>query len=155
MLLAVSRVNEGVPLFLVEGIKRRIGSLASRKVAVLGLTFKRDTDDERDSLSPKLIRLLERDLADVAVCDPHASTPTQSLQDAVRDADVVIVATNHSEFSGPEVLRQIRSLACEEGLLVDPWNSLGTSQVFLYAAEATALLGESAARFDASPDAAH
>ena len=52
MLLAVSRVNEAVPLFLVEGIKRRLGELASRKVAVLGLTFKRDTDDERDSLSP-------------------------------------------------------------------------------------------------------
>src|SRR5438270_9253153 len=61
MLLAVSRVNEAVPLFLVEGIKRRMGELASRKVAVLGLTFKRDTDDDRDSLSPKLIRLLERE----------------------------------------------------------------------------------------------
>src|SRR6202035_740847 len=36
MLLAVSRVNESVPLFLVEGIKRRIGSPAARKVAVLG-----------------------------------------------------------------------------------------------------------------------
>jgi UDP-N-acetyl-D-mannosaminuronic acid dehydrogenase len=96
MLLAVSRVNEGVPLFLVEGIKRRIGSLSSRKVAVLGLTFKRNTDDERDSLSPKLIRLLERELADVAACDPHAATPTAPLQDAVREADVVIVATNHS-----------------------------------------------------------
>ncbi len=35
MLLAVSRVNEAVPLFLVEGIKRRIATLASRKVAVL------------------------------------------------------------------------------------------------------------------------
>ena len=73
MLLAVSRVNESVPLFLVEGIKRRLGGLGSRKVAVLGLTFKRDTDDERDSLSPKLIRLLERELADVAVCDPYAA----------------------------------------------------------------------------------
>src|SRR6202789_2382601 len=72
MLLAVSRVNEGVPLFLVEGIKRRIGTLSSRKVAVLGLTFKRDTDDERDSLSPKLIRLLERELADVPGCAPPA-----------------------------------------------------------------------------------
>src|SRR5262249_12624906 len=69
MLLAVPRVNEAVPLFLVEGVKRRIGALASRKVAVLGLTFKRDTDDERDSLSHKLIRLLERELADVAICD--------------------------------------------------------------------------------------
>ena len=86
MLLAVSRVNEAVPLFLVEGIKRRIGSLHSKKVAVLGLTFKRDTDDERDSLSPKLIRLLERELADVAVCDPTRDRPTQPLRDARRRA---------------------------------------------------------------------
>jgi UDP-N-acetyl-D-mannosaminuronic acid dehydrogenase len=149
MLLAVSRVNEGVPLFLVEGVKRRIGSLANRKFAVLGLTFKRDTDDERDSLSPKLIRLLERELADVAVCDPHAATPTQSLGDAVRDADVVIVATNHSEFERPETLRQILALVSDECLLVDPWNSLGTSQVFVYAAEAPVLTGE-AARSDAT-----
>jgi UDP-N-acetyl-D-mannosaminuronic acid dehydrogenase len=153
MLLAVSRVNEGVPLFLVEGVKRRIGSLASRKVAVLGLTFKRDTDDERDSLSPKLIRLLERELADVAVCDPNAATPTQPLADAVRDADVVIVATNHSEFERPETLQEILSLASEECLLVDPWNSFGTAQVFLYAAESQTLLNHPA-HVDASSDAA-
>jgi UDP-N-acetyl-D-mannosaminuronic acid dehydrogenase len=141
MLLAVSRVNESVPLFLVEGVKRRLGTLSSRKVAVLGLTFKRDTDDERDSLSPKLIRLLERELADVAVCDPHAGTPTQSLADAVQDADVVIVATNHSEFEGTRVLEEIVTRASDDCLLVDPWNALGTAQVFAYAAEATAMLG--------------
>jgi UDP-N-acetyl-D-mannosaminuronic acid dehydrogenase len=154
MLLAVSRVHEGVPLFLIEGIKRRIGTLASRKVAVLGLTFKRDTDDERDSLSPKLIRLLERELADVAVCDPHAATPTQPLADAVRDADVVIVATNHSEFERPETLRAILSLASTDCLLVDPWNSFGTAQVFLYAAESAALVAGTA-EVGASPDAMH
>ena len=139
MLLAVSRVNESVPLFLVEGIKRRIGSLASRKVAVLGLTFKRDTDDERDSLSPKLIRLLERELADVAVCDPHAPSPTQPLDQAVEDADVVIVATNHSAFEGPAMLAEIVLRASGDCLLVDPWNALGTGQVFVYGAEAVAL----------------
>ena len=154
MLLAVSRVNESVPLFLVEGIKRRLGELGSRKVAVLGLTFKRDTDDERDSLSPKLIRLLERELADVAVCDPHAATPTQPLADTVRDADAVIVATNHSEFERPETFREILDLASDDCLLVDPWNSLGTSQVFVYAAEVPAML-DHAAPVDASPDAAH
>jgi UDP-N-acetyl-D-mannosaminuronic acid dehydrogenase len=141
MLLAVSRVNESVPLFLVEGVKRRLGSLSSRKVAVLGLTFKRDTDDERDSLSPKLIRLLERELADVAVSDPHAPTPTQSLADAVQDADVVIVATNHSEFEGPDRLSEIVARASSDCLLVDPWNALGTAQVFAYAAETAAMLG--------------
>jgi UDP-N-acetyl-D-mannosaminuronic acid dehydrogenase len=143
MLLAVSRVNEAVPLFLVEGIKRRLGRLASHKVAVLGLTFKRNTDDERDSLSHKLIRLLERELADVAVCDPHAPTPTQPLSEAVDDADVVIVATNPSEFEGPPALRQVLARCDEQALLVDPWNALGTGQVFVYAAEAAALVGES------------
>ena len=140
MLLAVSRVNESVPLFLVEGIKRRIGSLSNRKVAVLGLTFKRDTDDERDSLSPKLIRLLERELADVAVCDPHAPSPTQPLDQAVADADVVIVATNHSAFEGPAALAEIVDRASADCLLVDPWDALGTGQVFVYGAETSALL---------------
>ncbi len=140
MLLAVSRVNESVPLFLVEGIKRRIGSLSNRKVAVLGLTFKRDTDDERDSLSPKLIRLLERELADVAVCDPHAPSPTQPLDQAVADADVVIVATNHSAFEGRAALAEIVDRASPDCLLVDPWDALGTAQVFVYGAETSALL---------------
>jgi UDP-N-acetyl-D-mannosaminuronic acid dehydrogenase len=142
MLLAVSRVHESVPLFLVEGIKRRLGSLRCRKVAVLGLTFKRDTDDERDSLSPKLVRLLERELADVAVCDPHAQSPTQPLAEALRDAAAVVIATNHSEFSGEGARTQILQATRENSLLVDPWNALGTHQVFAFAGECTALLGE-------------
>jgi UDP-N-acetyl-D-mannosaminuronic acid dehydrogenase len=145
MLLAVSRVNESVPLFLVEGLKRRLGQLNGRKVAVLGLTFKRDTDDERDSLSPKLIRLLERELADVAVCDPHAATPTQPLSQAVAQADVVVVATNHSEFERRDTLATITAIAADDCLLVDPWNSFETGQVFVYAREAVAMRGEPAA----------
>jgi UDP-N-acetyl-D-mannosaminuronic acid dehydrogenase len=137
MLLAVSRVNESVPLFLVEGMKRRLGGLSGRKVAVLGLAFKRDTDDERDSLSHKLIRLLERELADVAVSDPVVATPTQSLEDAVRDADGVVVATNHSAFDGR--LADVVELGAEDCLIVDPWNCFGSGQVFAYAAEVAAL----------------
>jgi UDP-N-acetyl-D-mannosaminuronic acid dehydrogenase len=148
MLLAVSRVNEAVPLFLVEGIKRRLGPLHSRKVAVLGLTFKRDTDDERDSLSPKLIRLLERELADVAVCDPHAPSPTQPLTEAVQDADVVIVATNHSDFERTEVLQTIAARAIPDCLLVDPWNAFGTAELFGQLSEATATLETAAASRD-------
>jgi UDP-N-acetyl-D-mannosaminuronic acid dehydrogenase len=139
MLLAVSRVHESVPLFLVEGMKRRIGDLSGRKVAVLGLAFKRDTDDERDSLSHKLIRLLERELADVAVHDPRVSTPSQSFDEALAGADAVVVATNHSDFDGPEPLRRIGELAADDCLVVDPWNAFGSAQVFAYAAEVAAL----------------
>ncbi|HET6547455.1 MAG TPA: nucleotide sugar dehydrogenase [Solirubrobacter sp.] len=139
MLLAVSRVHETVPLFLVDGVKRRLGgTLRERRVAVLGLAFKRDTDDERDSLSHKLIRLLERELADVAVHDPVVSTPTSSFEEALNGAEVVIVATNHSAYSSPAALRAIAELA-PEALIVDPWNALGTAQVFAYVAEVAAL----------------
>jgi UDP-N-acetyl-D-mannosaminuronic acid dehydrogenase len=139
MLLAVSRVHESVPLFLVDGVKRRLGSLRERKVAVLGLAFKRDTDDERDSLSHKLIRLLERELADVAVHDPVVATPTADFEEAVSGADVVVVATNHSAFSRPETLAAIAERAAADCLVVDPWNALGAGQVFAYASEVAAL----------------
>jgi UDP-N-acetyl-D-mannosaminuronic acid dehydrogenase len=139
MLLAVSRVNESVPLFLVEGIKRRLGDLRERKVAVLGLAFKGDTDDERDSLSHKLIRLLERELADVAVHDPVVATPTAGFADAIEGADVVVVATNHSVYSNPEALAAIARTAADDCLVVDPWNAFGAAQVFAYASEVAAL----------------
>jgi UDP-N-acetyl-D-mannosaminuronic acid dehydrogenase len=157
MLLAVSRVNESVPLFLIEGIKRRLGAgngaseaagaaggailgaLAGRKVAVLGLAFKADTDDERDSLAHKLIRLLERELADVVAHDPHVPTPTVSFEQAVQDADVVVVAANHHEFREPSALAAIAAGASADCLVVDPWNCWGAGQVFAYAAELVAL----------------
>ncbi len=139
MLLAVSRVNESVPLFLVEGLKRRLGSLADRKVAVLGLAFKADTDDERDSLAHKLVRLLERELADVAVHDPLVATPTAPLEEALRGAAAVVVAANHTVFREPATLAAIAALAGEECLVADPWNCWGAGQVFAYAAELAAL----------------
>ena len=139
MLLAVSRVNESVPLFLVEGAKRRVGTLADRRVAVLGLAFKADTDDERDSLAHKLIRLLERELADVAVHDPRVATPTVAFEEAVSGADVVIVATNHEEFRTPSALATIAERAAPDCLVVDPWNCWGAAQVFAYASEIAAL----------------
>src|SRR3954471_23205951 len=139
MLLAVSRVHETVPLFLVDGVKRRLGTLRERRVAVLGLAFKRDTDDERASLSHKLVRLLERELADVVVHDPVVASPTAPLDEAIAGADVVIVATNHSEYSSAEALATIAELGGPDCLVVDPWNALGAAQVFRYVAEVAAL----------------
>jgi UDP-N-acetyl-D-mannosaminuronic acid dehydrogenase len=130
MLMSVSRVNESVPLFLVEGMKRRLGSLRGRKVAVLGLTFKRDSDDLRDSLSSKLIRLLERELATVVTHDPHAPVAGESLEEALSGADGVVVATNHSEFSEPRAVAALSERTAGGCLVVDPWNALGAAQVF-------------------------
>jgi UDP-N-acetyl-D-mannosaminuronic acid dehydrogenase len=125
MLLAVSRVHETVPLFLVNGLKARLdGSLRDRKVAVLGLSFKRGSDDLRDSLSHKLIRLLERELAHVSRHDPHVPAESEPLDAALEGADAVVVATNHSEFD--HLLQRLSANV----LLVDPWNTTGSGRVF-------------------------
>ena len=129
MLLAVSRVHESMPRFIVEGLSLRLGSLRDRKVAVLGLTFKRDSDDPRDSLSYKLIRLLERELAHVSRHDPHVPAESEPLDSALAGADAVVIATNHSAFEG--LLHEIPSSA----LLVDPWNVTGAGRVFGFAHE--------------------
>jgi UDP-N-acetyl-D-mannosaminuronic acid dehydrogenase len=139
MLLAVSRVNESVPLFVVQGIKRRVGDLSDKKVAVLGVGFKRDSDDDRDSLSYKLIRFLERELADIAVHDPFVPGPWVGLEEAVTDADVVIIATNHSAYSEAETLQTITRSARPDCLFVDVWNALGTGQVFTRTDQVAAL----------------
>jgi UDP-N-acetyl-D-mannosaminuronic acid dehydrogenase len=125
MLLAVSRVHETVPVFLVKGLKSRLGgSLRDLKVAVLGLTFKRDSDDVRDSLSYKVVRMLERELAHVARHDPHVPDDSEPLEAVLDGADAVVVATNHSDFEG--LLERLP----EGALLVDPWNATGAGRVF-------------------------
>ena len=144
MLLAVSRVNESVPLFLVEGIKSRAGGLKGKKVAVLGLTFKRNSDDLRDSLSMKLIHLLERELAHVSRHDPHAPITNDPLEEAVSGADAVIIATNHDEFAASRTLTCIVERAGNDCLMVDPWNVLGAARVFATAGEVTSLAREGA-----------
>jgi UDP-N-acetyl-D-mannosaminuronic acid dehydrogenase len=124
MLLAVSRVHETVPLFLVKGLKARLGELRDRKIAVLGLTFKRDSDDLRDSLSFKLVRLLERELVHVARHDPHVTAGTDPLDAALDGAEAVVIATNHSAFE--DLLGRLP----DGMLLVDPWNVTGSGRVF-------------------------
>jgi UDP-N-acetyl-D-mannosaminuronic acid dehydrogenase len=135
MLLAISRVNESVPLFLVDNLKRRLGELRGRSVAVLGVAFKADTDDERDSLAHKLIRLLERELADVAVHDPHVPTATTPLADALSGADAVIVAADHAEFRTQATLQAIADHAGPQCVVVDPWNCWNVGKLFAPAAE--------------------
>ena len=117
--------------------RRASATCASGSVAVLGLAFKRDTDDERDSLAHKLIRLLERELADVVVHDPVVATPTTGLRRGGRRR-----RRRHRRDQPQRLLlarrrwRASRERAAPDCLVVDPWNAFGTAQVFAYATEA-------------------
>lgn len=129
LLLSAWKVNEYMPRFLVEAALER-GPLAGKTVAVLGYTFKRGADDLRDSLAPKLVRQILREVpAEVRICEPYQGAELPSpkedggrvrnwgLADALRGADVAFVATNHELFT-----RDLLKLAQPQTLVVDLWN---------------------------------
>jgi len=90
-------VNEGLPDFLVNSLEKKLGSLKRKKVALLGMTFKANNDDTRESLSFKIKKHLEFKMADVMTCDPYLSGMVP-LEDALAKADGVILGTPHREY---------------------------------------------------------
>lgn len=97
---AAMLINEGLPGFLVENLKKRY-DLTKTKVGILGMAFKADVDDIRDSLSYKLGKILRFNGADVSYSDEFAKDPTFiSKDELINSCDVVIVAAPHSDYRG-------------------------------------------------------
>jgi len=95
---AAMAINEGLPSFLVESLKHR-HKLDETKVGILGMAFKADIDDIRDSLSYKLGKVLRFHGADVYYSDEFARDPTFiSKEQLVERCDVVIVGVPHSAY---------------------------------------------------------
>jgi UDP-N-acetyl-D-mannosaminuronic acid dehydrogenase len=80
------------------------------KIAVLGLAYKGNIDDDRESPSYELIKLLKRLGADIRIYDPYLpkKSTVPNLDEALEDADAVLIATSHNEFKNvtPELLRE-------------------------------------------------
>ncbi|GHS94864.1 UDP-N-acetyl-D-mannosamine dehydrogenase [Planctomycetales bacterium] len=90
-------VNEGLPNFLVAQLEKKLGGLAGKNIAILGMTFKANNDDTRESLSFKIKKLLEFKMATVPTHDPYLSDSTP-LDECLRVADGIILGTPHREY---------------------------------------------------------
>ncbi len=100
-------VNEQQPLRLIEVLKKHIPKLKGKTIGVLGLSFKPNTDDIRDSRSIILVKKLLEEDAQLKVFDPKAMIDFEKLYPDiiycdnakdVLDADAVIIATAWDEF---------------------------------------------------------
>ncbi|MFC1577042.1 UDP binding domain-containing protein, partial [Candidatus Omnitrophota bacterium] len=97
---AAMMVNEGLPGFIVEGLRKRYDLSVSR-VGILGMAFKADIDDIRDSLSYKLGKILRFYGATVYYSDEYVKDPTfVSKEELIDSSDVVIVGVAHSQYRG-------------------------------------------------------
>ncbi|OHR24275.1 hypothetical protein HMPREF2791_00055 [Corynebacterium sp. HMSC034A01] len=117
MIEAARSVNDGKPKEVVERVIEALDTEATASILVLGITFKENVDDVRESPAVTVVSMLSRELpcSDILVVDPMASELPESLGGAVNvqfsqeiphslqifDAVVGLVA--HDAFSALEV----------------------------------------------------
>jgi UDPglucose 6-dehydrogenase len=132
---AVIEVNELQKRRVVSKLQKHLGQLAGKRIALLGLAFKPNTDDMREAPSIVLASRLLAEGAEVRGWDPVARpgkllkgvTVTETLLDAVRDADAAVIVTEWDE------LRELASAqvrdAMRNPLLIDGRNLLDPKAV--------------------------
>ncbi len=114
---AAMQVNEGMPAFIVERLRGRYGDLAGRKIGILGMAFKAESDDPRASLSYKLRKLLIWAGAEVLATDPYVPDERlASLDDVLAGSEVLILGAPHDAYRGLDVGGRD---------VVDVWGAMG------------------------------
>jgi nucleotide sugar dehydrogenase len=131
-LIAASQViNDGMIAHIIERLKTHLEKnkrhLQGSRVAILGLAFKPDVSDTRNSPSIRLAERLTNLGAQIRAYDPFAkSVPTNTgllisgkdLNEVIKDVDVLILATAHSSFREID-LTTLRSLVNEKAVILD------------------------------------
>ena len=99
------QVNDAQPHFVVETIKRALGSLKGKKITALGLAYKPDVDDLRESPANEVVQILQHEGAQVKAWEPfkpEANMPgidmASSLEAAIKEADAIVLLVKHAEF---------------------------------------------------------
>lgn len=114
---AAMLVNEGLPNFVVRHLKET-HRLHELTVGILGMAFKAESDDPRQSLSYKLRKILEYEAAGVLCTDEYIDDPRfLPLEDVVAQADLLIIGAPHRRYRTLEVPARTQ--------VVDIWNLRG------------------------------
>jgi UDP-N-acetyl-D-mannosaminuronic acid dehydrogenase len=114
---AAMLINEGLPNFVVRHLKEH-HDLTRSRVGLLGMAFKGDSDDPRESLSYKLRKVLEYEAAEVLCTDVYIKDPSfHPLDEVLERSNILIVGAPHREY---------RALRLPEGKpVIDIWNIYG------------------------------
>ena len=136
LLKAVIEVNARQRLLPVIVLRDRFGSLAGKRIAVLGLAFKPNTDDTRESPGRDIMELLVTEGAVVPMYDPigelatvpDGATRVDSIAAAVKGADAVIIATEWQEIVAAD-WEQLASTMAADAVVFDGRNALNADAV--------------------------
>jgi UDP-N-acetyl-D-mannosaminuronic acid dehydrogenase len=96
-------INEGMPSYVLSRAKKVFAeqNIKSPTVTIFGVAYKANIDDTRETPALKLIKLCEKEGWNIKIYDPLVNRfeyPLLSLEDAVKDSDLIIVEVGHDEF---------------------------------------------------------
>ncbi|MDA8872017.1 nucleotide sugar dehydrogenase [Candidatus Thioglobus sp.] len=95
---AAMNINEGLPNYIVDNLSKEF-DLSTKTIGILGMAFKADVDDIRDSLSYKLRKILIFRGAKVLCCDDFVSDASFITQDElIEKSDIVIIGAPHESY---------------------------------------------------------
>jgi UDP-N-acetyl-D-mannosaminuronic acid dehydrogenase len=99
------QVNDEQPHFVLEKVNQVLGLLKDKRIAALGLAYKPDVDDLRESPAVDVVYLLQKEGAQVKVWEPFKPDAklkgvdiAASLDDGIEDADLILLLVRHTEF---------------------------------------------------------
>ena len=121
------KLNESIPLFLIKKVRERI-KLQGKKSVVLGMAFKAEIDDVRESLAFKVKKALERERAKVFLHDPYIPAYQNNLEETLKDAELLFVATNHNFYKKMD-MKKVSKLVAKNCVVCDVWNVFGTNKI--------------------------
>jgi UDP-N-acetyl-D-mannosaminuronic acid dehydrogenase len=96
-------INDGMPVYVMHIVKNMLKDIEKPSITVLGVAYKADVGDTRETPALKFIRLAEKEGYKVKIYDRHVKRedfeyPLLSLEEAVKNSDCIVVLTDHSEF---------------------------------------------------------
>lgn len=101
-LIKLSRtINTSMPHFVVENVNKLMKNVEGKVVTILGLTYKGNVDDIRESPAIEVFKQLQAEHNyEVRAYDPHVKLDwvLQDLEQAVKDSDLIVVLSDHDEF---------------------------------------------------------
>jgi UDP-N-acetyl-D-mannosaminuronic acid dehydrogenase len=131
-------VNDCQPAFVVETVKQVYGNLDGTRIGALGLSFKANVDDIRESPAIEVIRLLQKEGAIVKAYEPNkfdaqipGITTTRTLEEAITGSDIIIFLAAHQQFLTLNPLSLVKPygnpmvISAVSGLAAKAWKKAG------------------------------
>ena len=99
-------VNDSQPAYVVDFIRRKIGSLTGKRITALGLAYKADVDDLRESPAIEVARLLKKAGAQVSAYEPYKTSYSSdgilsslNINESIANAEILVLLVSHKQFN--------------------------------------------------------